>query len=265
VKPSFYLLLFGLVIYAANARGAEFDTYRYKLVASKDDKVCKHMEEVYNTHFKRPHDIKDIDPQTLKTLPQWAWRPYPSAQTQHLLPIGYSFYPTSPEFEAVKWQLKKYRIEEESAARGDYDMLVTELDIDNNGQKEIVVKHVFTSTSDSWEELKVFRKGEIDLSGPVTLWQLSMGQDGKHPPSYIAGGYRVRPFLLEGTTYLHNYNFLKPKDPLEKPVVYTPPEKIWVRKYKGGGKRLPEFTPVEFRDICEFDMIVTDKYIPKIN
>lgn len=71
MKPSFYLLLFGLVI-VAKAHAAEFDTYRYKLMVSKDDKVCKHMERVYNTHFMRPHDIKDIDPQTLKALPQWA-------------------------------------------------------------------------------------------------------------------------------------------------------------------------------------------------
>lgn len=254
MKPSFYLLLFGLVI-VAKAHAAEFDTYRYKLMVSKDDKVCKHMERVYNTHFMRPHvsfdEMKDKVPSWLVSKSQ----PFPYGA---LL----TFYPTSPELEAVQWRLMHYSAKTEPRRNA---MLVTDLDINNDGKREIVIKSAFYTTWDSIEELKIFRPNEIELNAEVTINDLVFDKTGKYPPSYIWGGAVVRPFIFKGTTYLHIYDYKRPGTPGEVVNAFSPPEKVWIRKLKQGGRTVPESTPAEYEDICEFDMIVTNKYIPKIN
>lgn len=150
-----------------------------------------------------------------------------------------------------------------------WDMLVTDLDIDNDGQREVVIKNMFYQTWDSYEFLRVFLPGEIDLRKEVTSKDLAGGKDVKHPPSIVPGLFKgsaiIRPFIFKGATYLHIYNYKRPDALGEVVNAYTPPEKVWIRKYKGGGKVELQPTPIEFDEVCEFDMIVTNKYIPKIN
>src|SRR3989344_4156161 len=66
---------------------AEYAAYRYELVMSKDDKVCKHMGEVYNNKFKRIFDYRKF-----------------SVKEVYAIPPVVSKYPTSEEFEVVPWR-----------------------------------------------------------------------------------------------------------------------------------------------------------------
>lgn len=247
---SIFLALAGTVA-SEVTHASEFDTYRYKLTVSKDDKVCKHMEQVYNTRFTRPHDHRDVTGIAALRLQL----PPPEKDDLRLYRLKGSFHPTSPEFEMVKWGYRTY----ESTDAGPKPMIVTEIDIDNDGKKETVVKSQFhDGSANGFENLRVFRLNEIDLEAKLTSRYLALGRDGVHPPRYIGDPALLRPFIYQNATYLHIYNYFHP-EPGIKGGTYDPPETLSIRKYRSGGNYLPDFTPAAMEDICQFEMTIVNK------
>jgi hypothetical protein len=244
------VILVTSLFFARSATAAyEGATFEYRLVFSNDDKVCKHMEKVYNKHFRRwefsDYFKKRLDFQNMTKEERFRFK------------TRFSFYPTSPEFDAVRWQTHEYM----AGTKRLRPILVTDLDINNDGEKEIVIKRQhFNGGPDSFEELLVYNKGQFDLDTVPSARVLSQGQPGKEKPRVIGWGNMgiIRPFIFDGQTFLSIYTYYVPPPP-NKAEPGIPPHWMWVKKYRGGGKVWPgEETPLLLDDICKFDM-------PRIN
>lgn len=224
----------------------ELQTYKYKLVLGSDESICKHMEKVYNKHFRRwdfsGYFNERLDFQNMTKEERFRFK------------TRFSFYPTSPEFDAVQWQTHEYLTDTKRLR----PILVTDLDINNDGEKEIVIKRQhFNGGPDSFEELLVYNKGQFDLDAVPSARVLSQGQPGKEKPRIIGWGNMgiIRPFIFNGQTFLSIYTYYVPPPP-NKAEPGIPPHWMWVKKYRGGGKVWPgEETPLLLDDICRFEMI----------
>lgn len=238
------------LVFPGNAAAVyEGATFEYRLVFSNDDNVCKYMEKVYNKHFRRwdfsSYFKKRLDFQNM------------TREERFRFETRFSFYPTSREFERVDWQIREYM----SGTKRVRPILVTNLDIDNNGTKEIVIKRQhFNGGPDSFEELLVYNKGQFDLDTVPSARVLSQGQPGKEKPRIIGWGNMgiIRPFIFDGQTFLSIYTYYVAPPP-NKAEPGIPPHWMWVKKYRGGGKVWPgEETPLLLDDICKFDMIAVN-------
>jgi hypothetical protein len=235
-------LFFAHTLWAA----LELRTYKYKLVFGSDQRVCEYMEGVYNKNFSR-WDFSNYFNKRFDF-------PSMTQEERFRFKTRYSFYPTSPEFDAVNWQIREYM----SGTKRVRPILLTHLDIDNNGTKEIVIKRQhFDGGPDSFEELLVYNKGQFDLDTVPSARVLSQGQPGKEKPRVIGWSNMgiIRPFIFDGQTFLSIYAYYVPPPP-NKAEPGIPPHWMWVKKYRGGGKVWPgEETPLLLDDICKFEMI----------
>lgn len=216
----------------------EFCTYRFDLMMSKSDQVCKHMGGVFNWSFTRMFDL----------------RGFSQKQKELLGPIE-SNYPSSEEFDAVSWQYPKLFMFTEGGPL--HHLPVAEFDIDNDGKEETVIKgSIFSGAWDSEESLTIYTQGDIDLTRILTMKEWTQGQVGKRP-RIIYGGAIIRPFILKGVSHLMMYEFFQPEG--EKGSIDQPPQTLWIRKYLGGGQRYQgEATPQRMEDVCKFNMIRID-------
>lgn len=231
-------LVTSLIPALASLPGGEFATYRYELLMSKNDEVCKHMGEVYNNKFARLFDYRKF-PKT-EQLGSGAMPPLASK------------YPSSAEFEAVSWQYPRIFTDD---GKKSFALPVAEFDIDNDGKKEIVIKtQFFDGTPDGNEMLRIFKQGQLDLQRAVTWKELSTGQGNKDRPGILQWGAIMRPFMLNGTSYISVYNFSAPKSPVRKGAVHQPPQTMEVKKYIRGSL-YQEDNPMVFDDVCRFNML----------
>lgn len=209
----------------------EFCTYHFTLLMSKDDKVCQHMDGVYNWSFTRMFD----------------YRGFTSKQAMGIE----STYPTSEEFEAVPWQYPKISTDDGKVF---HSLPVAVFDINNDGKKEIVIKAGLNDGSyDSYEYLLSYQDGEFDLNRQTSRTELFQGQNGKGKPLSIDDGAAIlRPFILNGVSYLSSYHYSRRTEPPGRGRVNQPPQTMWVKKYKGGGSKEQ---PLLLENICEFNMI----------
>ena len=238
---SLFRIFMCVVYFAAAPTWAAAISYDYKLVMNKNPKLCKHMEEVYKTHFKRPWDLEPLGgwEQLLKN-------------DRVLLKTAYSRYPTSPEFSAIEW--KDYMYKDEF---GDRPLLIAEFDIDNDGTKDLVLKPSFFSggNPDQWEFLLIFQPGELNLDQSLSrrdVW----GEGKALRPKVISDAAVMRPFLFNGIAYLSWYDFYRYDLGEPKTPAHQPPEFMEIKKYKGGGiigQR--EKLPLLLENICKFEMI----------
>jgi uncharacterized protein len=127
--------------------------YRYRLEYSQDRVLCPHMSKVFNSKFKTPWYRS-----TLKLEPDPVLFGVPYSQHFERLP-GISYdkrktydmflakYPTSPEFAAVKWREGRYEPPPGSIYT-EPPILVAQVDIDNDGENEWIVKYGFMRNGD---------------------------------------------------------------------------------------------------------------------
>jgi len=266
-----------LIGLTTSALAGDLDRYRYVLEKSTNDKVCRHMQGVYNRHFSYPWKRPALSEPVYGANSPYAFakRPGVSHDYRMTFDMSYSRLPSSPEFDAIEWREGRYRHTglAGSPDHGDQPMLVAEFDIDNDGQVETVIKGRFMltyypaesgGTPGGEDTLFVFRKDEIDLQRPIDSPTFYSGQPGRKNPSMIAlspvGPYRIiRPFVLEGVTYLSGYQQDWDKNFDMRKVR----EHLHVVRYLGGGENLgpgkigPEkWTPLQLDRICEFRMNV---------
>ena len=245
---------------------AQPELYKYRLEESRDKSMCVHMTQVFNQNFKTPWDRgtgfvgtnpivfgKQYD-QLFERLPEVK---FDKESTYEML---LSKFPSSPEFDAVRWREGRVCYPE----GGNEDichprpMLVAEIDIDNDGQREWVVKHAFMFkiptkfVSDAGDEdysgedgLAIFPKDGLDLTKSLTLKQLVYGQKPSRQPLLldIKVALQLRPFVYEGETYLSAYqavfddeNTLPKKHPSHQ--LYPDREYMNILRVLKGGKRL---------------------------
>jgi len=210
--------------------------YRYELVLNKNDKVCKHMKEVFDWNFARPFDLRGISEKQ---------------QREEFFPV-YSHYPSSKEFDAIVWRNPMLVRESHDGKAFQWPMPIAEFDIDNDGENEVVIKHSwFSGERDSQEAILIFKRDEIDPA-QITKWSELVVQPGKRPRVIGNGERIIRPFIFDGSSYLMMYE-------AEGRGAFWGQQTMWVRQYKGGGRVYrPEETPLRIEDICKFNMVRFD-------
>lgn len=209
-------------------------SYRYELVLNKNDKVCKHMKEIFDCNFARPFDLSGFSDKQKREI---------------LFPI-YSHYPSSDEFEAIVWRNLNVIRKNGDGATFPWIVPIAEFDIDNDGQPEIVAKYTwFNGAMDSSDTLIVYKKNEIDIEH-LSEWKQLSGLPGKHPRVVDMGVRLNRPFIFDGMSYLMMYESTGRG-------AFWGKQTMWVRKYIGGGQNNDE-SPLEMKDICKFNMIRYD-------
>lgn len=265
------LLLFCLA-YTVPGMAGEFDTYRYKLEENNNDKVCLHMAGVYNKFFKKPFAMTIDENEYEKgegNLP--ALLPGAKRDWGSFINMRFSFQPTSPEFDAIKWKVGKLIRPTHEGERVvlNFPFIAADMDLNNNGQIETFIKFGFMrcyisyhscSPTDSWS---VFRKGDIDLlNGPIN-WDVPIqGQNGHRPLAVMLEDYDcrvIRPFIYDGVTYLSCYyqNWGKNRPDIH----HSTPDREYtdVLKYQGVEKLSAGSTLLKAETVCRFRMNVAKK------
>jgi len=273
----FLLCLLPVVGVAKASPIGDFDTYVYKLELNANNKLCRHMERVYNTEFRRPWDYRDRSMRD-------AFPRLEGVETDELArsDLRYSAYPTTPEFEAIEW--REGRKEWPNASSGRIrPILVAEFDIDNDGRTDLVVKGGFMLSirpADSGrsaggeDRIHILAPDSIER-GKTLNAEVPFEYTGQKYPSQISGttlrytdrdrpypltaqnqrmeARSIRPFLFDGKTYLSVY----------VPWAVTSGkhgrEWMWVLQYHGGGRNLGKgkWEPANVESLCRFRMVAT--------
>jgi hypothetical protein len=212
--------------------------YNFKLTKSADRDVCQAMLTTYNANFKDPFN-EDVRERLAR---------------ESRVPVE-SRYPTSREFDAVVWRLvrpQSYLAD----TKGRFWTLVTTVDIDNDGDRDVVVKSpIFDLTPSGFEELVVFSDNDFDLSNlPGKQDQVVGTRIGAKPRIINTGAAITRPFVLNGTTYLSDYYFNR-DDRKGTRRTFLPPERMRVHKYLDGGTR-EDGHRARLAEICVFEMTI---------
>ena len=253
------------------------DRYRYVLEESKNDKVCGHMLDVYNKNFATPWKQPMLDLKGINYGPDspYSFPKLPGVKHDDRMAFDMSFsrLPTSPEFEGIEWREGRFRHVYAGTDRGDRPMLVAEFDINNDGAKEIVIKQAFMmnyfpsetgKVAGGEDRFFVFESGTVDLNKPITFSEFYDGQSGHKRPALISPSenapYRlIRPFILNGMTYLSGYQqrWSKNFDPQRVR------EYIDIVRYRGGSENFgpgkvgqERWGPLKVDRICRFQMHV---------
>jgi hypothetical protein len=241
---------------AESALADEERTYKYQLVRGEADPVCRHMKEVYNSAFRRPWDFQDLFRDRLPRTANGNHYPHlPFRWTEDQLFLWfmrYSLFPSSEEFEAIRWTqatLISFEFEYRSPIR------VAEIDIDNDGRVEFVVQDMFYGSGDGQDDSEGFmvQASSANLhSLPATITRDELYADMSRNEAF--GGDIIRPFVLNGVTYLGEYEagFGSGTWPEFRHVA---PEKMWVKKYVGGQ---PVGQAMNAIIVCEFNMLRND-------
>lgn len=189
--------------------------YRYKLEYSKNKTLCLHMTKVFNSKFKTPWYKS-----WLKLEPDPILFGIPYSQHFEKLPgITYdkrstfdmllAKYPTSAEFESVKWLEGRYH-DDTNSYQNSWPILFTQVDIDNDGEVEWVIKHHFMKNGDhtrgsEQDRLSIYRKDDFKITGQISLNALYYGQNAQSRPKKLDTAMQLRPFVFDGITYISAY------------------------------------------------------------
>lgn len=220
----------------------------YKLLMSRDDKVCKHMLALFNSDLKQ---------------------------------FGYEKYDAHEEFRSIGWK-------KEAITRMEGDREVTDfveaahVDINNDGTKDVVfrrtdflggyeihVLYIFPSRATSekqWTLMEIAHSPGRISHGGYSLDQLPAAGAKKPKPTTIppmASISRLEPFLFDGTTYIGMrplYELATGSDLANEFARIHVIAKYRQGKY-GGGPEPNEPQTGERDDICYYK-VRTKKFVP---
>jgi hypothetical protein len=273
-----HIISVSLLVFVGSAWPApisNFDVYRYSLEFNKDAKVCQHMERVYNEHFRDPWDYRDRP--TLNAFPLLEnVEPNPVLAGR----LRYSKYPSSPEFDAIDWREGRSFFREAPDKLA--PTLVAIVDIDNDGEKDLVIKTQFMlsprpgggGSPGGEDAIFVLPVGAIDLRllleknkmfrltdelTPSLLSYMTLHYSNEDRPKELGKDHNrmwatlIRPFVLDGKTYLSVYVPWAVQDAKRRR------EWTWVMRYVAGGRNLGkgEWEAARVEKICRFRMTVT--------
>lgn len=263
------LLLFCLA-YTAPGMAGEFDTYRYKLEENNNDKVCLHMAGVFSKYFKKPFNTINDETKYVKSggvLPPLL--PGAKEDLGSFINMRFSFQPTSPEFDAIKWQLGKetHHYHGEANAYLNTPFIAADMALNNDGQLMTVIKNEFMSCyipgcyAGHSDQLFIFSKSDIDLlKGPIE-WDVFFKGQNNHPPLAVMSWPHptcdlVRPFIYDGVTYLSCYDQKWVKDYRNFHNRTPDREYTDVLKYQGVENMPPHVPTIKAETVCRFRMTV---------
>lgn len=257
------------------------DQYRYMTTESKNDRVCRHMLEVYNRDFAYPwktpalaaigNPDRAYGPEGRFSFPRLDGVVHDNRATWIM---RYSKLPASPEFTATTWREGRYRVSTRLGANhGDQPFLVGQVDIDNDGRPETLIKSSFMqnfwpsyeSVEGGEDTIFVFREGDIDLSKTIGFQDFFNGQPGKRKPIMISGSYErrlIRPFDFDGIVYLSTYEQVWEDGEYSGPDTRLLGEFINVLRYRGGGENLGggNWSPLDLEQVCRYRMVAAPRH-----
>lgn len=250
------------------------DAYRYVLKSSHNKKLCDHMEEVYNRHFKHPFAVS-TDPADFVEGGRYALPLLLGVTHDPELAkaMALSISPTSPEFDAVKW--REGRVQYPNG--NDQAVMVADVDIDNDGSVDTVVKFFFAqpyliNNPLSVDALAVYRGVIKPELLPFSINALYIRQDGVRTPANIGANFGqvssssfpyaiLRVFSYDGANYLSAYGrrWIRTSSALKHR--WPDLEYIDVLQYHGGGDNLGKegWSQLKMDTICQFRMTVINK------
>jgi hypothetical protein len=262
------VLLF-CVTYSQRGIPGEFDTYRYDLEKNNNDGVCSHMAGVYNRYFKKPFAMT-IDKAEYEKGEgnQPALLPGAKRDWDSYVDMRFSFASSSPEFDAIKWQVGTLIAPSAGEAEvPTIPFIAANMDINNDGQLNTVIKFEFMNCYISYhscnpaDSLSIFRKSDIDLMHGPIKWDVPItGQNGHRPLAVIYGRQStcniVRPFVYEGVTFLSCYHrkWLKDLSDYRKGTPHW--EYTDVLKYRGVEDLGDGRKAIKADTVCQFRMTV---------
>jgi hypothetical protein len=221
----------------------------YKLLMSRDDKVCTHMLALFNSDLKQ---------------------------------FGYEKYGEHEEFKSIGWRKEKYvRMEGERRIEGTAE--VANIDINNDGTKDLVfrrttsmrgydrhVLHIFpniATTEKEWTLDEMVRSpGRISHGGYSLEQPFAKGQIKPKETTIpsMASVSLLEPFILHGTTYISMrplYELVTGSEPVHEFSRILVIAKYRSGKY-GGGPEPSEPKTGERDDICYYK-VRTKKFVPE--
>ncbi|SRR6266571_1064540 len=211
----------------------------YKLLMSRDDKVCTHMLALFNSDLKQ---------------------------------FGYEKYDAHEEFKAIGWRKEKY-VRMEGEKKIELTIEIATIDINNDGTKDLVFRrttsmrgydrHVLNifpnlaTPEKEWTQEEIVRSpGRVSHGGYLLDQPPAKGQiKPKHTtiPS-MASVSLLEPFILHGTTYISMrplYELVTGSEP-----VHEFSRVLVITKYRrgkyGGGPEPDEPQTGERDDICYY-------------
>ncbi len=207
-------------------RHAENEMYSYKLITSKNAVLCKHMTAVYNERFRHPLERGNKPYSLSGTTPMLFGVRYDN-MFERLAGVAYdkgitwdillSKYPSSPEYDAIRWREGRYL----GGFPGDESrqyrpFLVAEIDIDKDEQVDELIKTNFMtrktlsegvgSSYGGEDSLTIFYSGGLDLNRLDLDALFSPNTNTTKSRAYdLQLGQQMRPFLYRGTVYIAAY------------------------------------------------------------
>ncbi|MGD8785417.1 MAG: hypothetical protein PVG75_13315 [Thioalkalispiraceae bacterium] len=241
-----YLITLWLILFSSVVKSNQWQMYSLQI--NKDDKVCIHMNKVFDQFFS----INDLDKihayNIIKTFPnakEILGKDYiKPGMSKSLFDMNYTFYPKSREFDKVNWNLSRYKVEfDQPSVYSKYrPFLYASVDIDNDGHNEFVIKTGFRKSIKSIENIHVY-EDVLSVSGNYILYKNIAEGTENNRPRIIYGNSILRIFVFNKTTYLANFNIKES----------TYPDEIRIEKYLGGGKmRLEKRTQQKTDLVCRY-------------
>lgn len=239
MKGNRYLVFIAAILAQVPQAYADKDYYRYKLEEGARHEVCRHMTKVFNARFRTPWDrgwlsLEQV-PRTSDGIPyDQVFERLPGVEynKEFVFAMLLSKYPTSPEFDAVQWKESRFYYSLSDSIDGrvvkirhSTPLLVTSLDIDNDGREDWLVKRDFRgepSRNDdlfnpSAETIMIYDRDtfdpymEMSEENKATWWDI--------PGRILWGFYNVRPFVHRQITYVAAYQAAwedRPNRPMDR-------------------------------------------------
>lgn len=284
-------LVAGTAALALSTRAhAEKDYYRYKLEEGAEHEVCRHMTKVFNARFRTPWEMAwpkwEPNPKIYGTPPDKVFERLPGIEykKEFVFDMLLSKYPSSPEFEAVKWLESREYIEWYDSAKQEkidlpFPILIARLDVDNDGQEDWLVKSGFMRTPSRGDNLYGVHMTEgiaiydRDAFNPtVRMSEKNKAQwDVPRRVIWLEDLHQLRPFVHRRAAYVAAYQAFwddRPNRPMTKdsnsPIQHYPDAEYMniVRILPGEGEEISpyvKYLKARTETICRIRMNLLKK------
>ncbi len=207
--------------------------YRYVLEEDGDPNgVCVHMTQVFNQRFKTPWNKGELESDPAQkifgTRFDQVFERFPGVEYNMMATwtMLLAKYPTSPEYDAVKWRETRVGPETERD-KNVHPALIAQIDIDNDGELDWVIKDTFMNkltTYEGWQQayggrdyLNIFPHISFKPTVPIPYDFLNPLKNPSKAPRRLDSNIsenldtsQLRPFIFRGKTYFSAYQVYWP-------------------------------------------------------
>jgi hypothetical protein len=250
-----------------SCEAGETDRYRYTLMRNKAPEVCRHMLGVYNKHMQTPWLPNAYSAEAFAEHSKYAYPKLPGVahDSKMTFDMRYSRLPTSREFDALDWREGRYLLTGGDGKTTERPMLVTEADIDHDGDIDVLVKISFMArythnagrdgTYGGQDSIYVLSKRHYERIMADTSALPNLAEFVKGAAVLLMFGETIRPFILNGVVLIATYEQIWKNRANAK--LNPDAEQIRILKYKRGTAFPgPGQSDIDAEALCRFGMHV---------